>query len=672
MSIVGYQSGATTVALNGNFTWWLGPYTAPASGTISAVVFKLINLGAVSYSYGVYSDNAGVPNTKLAETASTSITDLTGGEHSINLNSPLSVTNGTKYWFAVCHTNNNSIYYDTVSSYSMKWVAGGTPGSLPATANPANTFATNGETYAYATISASSSAVITEQNLPANHNGNITVHVVGTGTSFTSSTTWTPSGVSGWSVASKTQVDGTHYTVVLTPPAAATPPTGATGTLTLTEGVTGSVAATTTVGTPTLVITLPSPASGATGTTPTLTLTGTNTLWASETAAGLFTVAGGTGASLATPTVSTNTVATDVLTVGTGTGTLTITDASTGATVTFTATAGTLAITAPVAHQFRWRGSSGTASLTISGTYTGVPTSIEWSSDGSTWATLDAAPSAGAYTGSVSLATGQYTLSTRFSNNTSVTATVTPVSVAYVLAVAGQSNASGRGTNNQTVYDSTYTHALKTASGYATLADPYGASVDGSSGGSFVPPMVSELANILRAPIGIVPAAVGATSITDWQSGQSHYTYLVSAVTAVGGCDAILMWQGEQDAFNGMSQSTYHTNLSAFMASVQTDLAHPVIQCLLQTADEYSQGAQDAINAAITAGWSDITGLKEGPDIRPIPTEPQSNVHLTTDVKLCQAGAMWAGWVYKDLFQPTGSSGGLLQVGGMTGGTQQS
>ena len=180
----------------------------------------------------------------------------------------------------------------------------------------------------------SASATITEQNLPSNHAGNITVHAVGSGTSWSSSTTWTASVVTGWSVASKTFVDSTHYTIVLTPPTAATPPAGATGTLTLTEGVTGSTAATTTVGTPTLAL---SPTTGFTGSTPTLTLTGTNTIWLAETAAGLFTESGGTGASIATPTVTTNTAATDVLTVGSATGTLTITDASTGATASFTA-----------------------------------------------------------------------------------------------------------------------------------------------------------------------------------------------------------------------------------------------------------------------------------------------------------------------------------------------
>jgi lysophospholipase L1-like esterase len=184
----------------------------------------------------------------------------------------------------------------------------------------------------YALFSGAASAVVTEQNLPSNHNGNITVHVVGTGTAFTSSTTWTPSGVSGWSVASKTQVDGTHYTVVLTPPAAASPPAGNTGTLTLTEGVTGTTTPTTTVGTPSLALT---PSSGATSTTPSVTFTGTNTLWAGETAAGLFTLSGGTGASVGTPTVNSNTSATATVTTGSATATLTLTDTSTGAQASF-------------------------------------------------------------------------------------------------------------------------------------------------------------------------------------------------------------------------------------------------------------------------------------------------------------------------------------------------
>ena len=39
-------------------------------------------------------------------------------------------------------------------------------------------------------LSSATTATITEQNLPSNHAGNITVHAVGTGTNWSSSTTW--------------------------------------------------------------------------------------------------------------------------------------------------------------------------------------------------------------------------------------------------------------------------------------------------------------------------------------------------------------------------------------------------------------------------------------------------------------------------------------------------
>ncbi len=173
-------------------------------------------------------------------------------------------------------------------------------------------------------------------HVPTNHGaGTVVVKVVGSGTNFQSGDTWTASNSGGsWSFASKVVNSTTSVTLTLNCPAAASPPAGATGTLTITN-TTLSLSNTLTVSTPTLAI---SPTSGATGTTPSLTATGANTLWANETAAGLLTESGGTGASIGTPTVTNNTAISAVtLTVGSAAGTLTITDSSTGATATFTA-----------------------------------------------------------------------------------------------------------------------------------------------------------------------------------------------------------------------------------------------------------------------------------------------------------------------------------------------
>jgi len=98
-------------------------------------------------------------------------------------------------------------------------------------------------------------------------------------------------------------------------------------------------------------------------------MTGSASLWTTETAAGLFTKSGGTGSSLATPTVTTDTAATDVLTVGTGTGAITITDTSTGATAAFTATGAPVVIAVNDSNlfysPFNWLFSGSTYAKTV-------------------------------------------------------------------------------------------------------------------------------------------------------------------------------------------------------------------------------------------------------------------------------------------------------------------
>lgn len=170
---------------------------------------------------------------------------------------------------------------------------------------------------------------ITPTAIPKNHGGNITLTLTGIGTSWVNGTSvFTPSGVTGVTKISQNVTSSTAATAVITTDATHT------GTLIITESVTGSSSATTTINTATIGI---SPTFGATGTTPTLTITGASTVWTQETLAGLFAVGGGSGASIGTPTCSTNTGCTATLTTGSSAGTLTVTDTSTGATAAFAA-----------------------------------------------------------------------------------------------------------------------------------------------------------------------------------------------------------------------------------------------------------------------------------------------------------------------------------------------
>ncbi len=531
----------------------------------------------------------------------------------------------------------------------------------------------------YGFFGSSSSLAITPAAIPKNHAGNIVLSIVGTGTTFTGSTVFTPSGVVGVTKISQSITNGTHGTITVTTDATHT------GTLTITESVTGSATGTTTIATATLAI---SPTSGATGTTPSLTMTGANTVWTQETAAGLFTVSGGTGASLATPSVSTDTSATDTLTVGSAAGTLTITDSSTGATATFTATAGTIAITAPVQYQWK-RGGTGSVTFTVAGTYSGSPTIVQVSTDGgSTWNTLDASPSGGNYTGTTILASSEtdYTISVRFSSDHSVTASVANIAnIRTVLAYGGQSNESGRGTNSQiarSVFGSD-AHRKKTTTsattGYAVLADPTDPEI--GAAGSYAIHEANILGAITGHRCGVINFALSGTTLLDWETipngGGGNYEALKAAINAVGGCDIVRMGPCETDAVNGTSQATYHSQMVTWAASWAADF--PICKIVWRTLQHIDTGSatqphQDNINNAILAAAGSTPGVAGGDianvylaEVRSIPAFPGDTFHWLTDQQLGDVGGIMAAVDYKAL-NPSSGAAGVMFSAGLDGG----
>ncbi len=167
---------------------------------------------------------------------------------------------------------------------------------------------------------------ITESGLPTYQtSGTATIHVVGTGTSWTSGTTFSTSGVAGWSVASVDVVNGTHATITLNCP----PSGGVSGTLVV---ATGSLSVSAHVGASSMSC---SPAIASANDSLTVTLTGTNTLWL--TAEPAFMVSGGNSPSISNITYASNTQATATIFASAAPGAaITITDPLTGATATIT------------------------------------------------------------------------------------------------------------------------------------------------------------------------------------------------------------------------------------------------------------------------------------------------------------------------------------------------
>lgn len=231
-----------------------------------------------------------------------------------------------------------------------------------------------------------------------------------------------------------------------------------------------------------------------------------------------------------------------------------------------------------------------------------------------------------------------------------------------VFVIAGQSNASGRGTNNQTYTGSGSVGALNYNNAYhlTNLIDPVDANtgqVDSVSSdttpvaaGSIWPLLATHhISNTGRTPI-FVPCAKGATSITAWLPGADHQdrttlygsmVYRALQAANYGTLRAVLWWQGETDAVAAMSQATYNGHLDTIANAVMADLGVPLMPCKFQRCSGITDANEDAINAAIAEAWGDNANVATGPDLTGITTDSGDGLHLNADAKLSSAAALW-------------------------------
>lgn len=183
----------------------------------------------------------------------------------------------------------------------------------------------------------------------------------------------------------------------------------------------------------------------------------------------------------------------------------------------------------------------------VSGTYTGaVPVSVQYKVTQfvsgtivQDWATLDAAPSGGTFSGVINLAAGQYyKVEVRYSDKPAVNNASGRLGVGYLFEFAGQSNTVNK---------------FSTGSGDATPLD--NTAIFDTAGLTWAIPTTQHVAHWLNAlstqfgcVVGAYTTAVGSTSITQHLSGGSNYAARTAALTAVGGKLNGLYWgQGEGD-----------------------------------------------------------------------------------------------------------------------------
>ena len=232
------------------------------------------------------------------------------------------------------------------------------------------------------------------------------------------------------------------------------------------------------------------------------------------------------------------------------------------------------------------------------------------------------------------------------------------VGIGDIYVVAGQSNASGRGSS-----PNWYTHPVLRATLFGNddrweeLLDP----VDGASGqvdrvsadplagGSVWPLLATELMAAENVPVAFVPCARGTTPIRRWVEDASApharttlYGSMLRRVRAVGGrVRAVLFWQGEADARESTSQEAYAAALRSLSAALTQDCGAPLVAAQIGDYDmrRYSREGVDAIRLAQQQAWLAGWAL-EGPALYDI--DLHGGVHFTAWDDELIAARRWA------------------------------
>ncbi|HPM83053.1 MAG TPA: sialate O-acetylesterase, partial [Candidatus Anammoximicrobium sp.] len=320
-----------------------------------------------------------------------------------------------------------------------------------------------------------------------------------------------------------------------------------------------------------------------------------------------------------------------------------------------------ISIASPVAYQTLQRNGSNQAAISISGAYIGTPTAIEARFNGGSWATIDASPSGNTFSGTLAAqAAGQGALEVRFAGDSSTTRSVADVGIGDVFVIAGQSNAEGYATNQQSYSHATLKGTLFRETGsWTQLADP--TDVDG--GGSVWPLLATLYMADQAVPVAFVTVAEGGTGLVDpaeWSNtAGAQYTQLLNRIAASGAnaVKAVLWFQGERDAISGVGRASYNAALDQLAADLAEDVVGaPPLVCaqigsmaaqLEVTADEI-----DAIRLAQSDAWEDNAGIYAGPSTYDIDND---GLHFVTDAAMQTLANRW--WAALDQAFLGGSAG---------------
>lgn len=218
-----------------------------------------------------------------------------------------------------------------------------------------------------------------------------------------------------------------------------------------------------------------------------------------------------------------------------------------------------------------------------------------------------------------------------------------------VIAGAGQSNMVGLSPNLQS-----YSHPSLKAwlfgndEQWKELSDPWddaansvdSINIDNNAGGSFIPLLATLMLENLGLEVGFVPSAKSGTSILSWLPNpanhadrSSRYGSLIHRVNWTG-ARVVLWWQGENDAFDGMSQAEYNNHLDTIANALFADAGVKLMPFKLQNSAGIPPEQTAVINAAIEEAWNDNPNIIGGVDLSDIDTD--DDYHLFSLEKLTE------------------------------------
>jgi Carbohydrate esterase, sialic acid-specific acetylesterase len=328
-------------------------------------------------------------------------------------------------------------------------------------------------------------------------------------------------------------------------------------------------------------------------------------------------------------------------------------------------TANAIAISSPVSYQVFQKNAANTANIVISGVFTGSPTAIEASWNGGAYQTIAVSPTARTFTGTLAnQPVGQGTLTVRFVDSPTTSASTTYVGVGDVFVVAGQSNATGQGTNNQ-LYSSPTFKAGFFGFDYLwkELADPTGSNVGQVDsianntlgfGGSVWPLLASYVMSNENEPVAFIEAPLDASPLVypkpntpPWTIPANHedrstlYGQMIyrTRVAAPGGVKAVLWWQGESDMMTGVYVATYKPALVNLANTIYSDLGVKLVPAIMEYATGLDPILQGGIDGDIEADWSATPSIVAGPYLTDLVSD--DIVHLKSDAHLAAAANRW-------------------------------